>query len=66
MNTIVNNQEHFQINSAIHSVNTTNRDRLHRPRAYISFSKSAYYTGIKIFNSLPSYLKSFKKKRHNL
>jgi hypothetical protein len=46
---VVNNQEHFQRNSAIYTVNTRNRDRLHRPNLSLScFQKSAYYAGIKI------------------
>jgi IS1 family transposase len=54
MSFVVNHQEYFQKNSAIHSVNTRNRDRLRRPTANLScFQKSAYYVGIKIFNSLP-------------
>jgi hypothetical protein len=36
MNFVVNNQEHFQTNSAIHSVNTRNRDHLYRPTANFS------------------------------
>jgi hypothetical protein len=35
MNFVVNNQEHFQTNSAIHSVK--NRDHLHRPTANLSY-----------------------------
>jgi hypothetical protein len=48
---IVNNQEHFQTsNSAVHSVNTRNKNQLHRPIVNLScFQKSAYYAGIKIF-----------------
>jgi IS1 family transposase len=62
MNFAVNNQEHFQTNSAVHSVNTRNRNHLHRPAANLScFQKIAYYAGIKILNSLPSNLR-----RHNL
>jgi hypothetical protein len=54
MNFFVNNQEHFQTDSAIHSVNTRNRDHLHRATANIScFQKCAYSAGIKIFNSIP-------------
>jgi len=53
MNFYVNNQELFETNSWIHSVNTRNRDHLHRQLANLScFQKSAYYAGIKIFNSL--------------
>jgi hypothetical protein len=36
MNFVVNNQEHFQIISAIHSVNIRNRDHLHRPTPNLS------------------------------
>jgi hypothetical protein len=36
MNSIVNNQEHFQTNSAIHSVNTRNKEHLHIPIANLS------------------------------
>jgi hypothetical protein len=58
MNFVVNNQELFQINSAIHSIVTRNRDHLQRPTANLSsLQKSIYYTGIKIFNSLPSNLR---------
>jgi hypothetical protein len=43
MNFIVNNQEHFQTNSAVHSINRTNKNQLHRPTAILScFQKSAY------------------------
>jgi hypothetical protein len=48
-------QESFPTNSTIHTVNTRNKNQLHRPTASLScFQKSAYYAGIKIFNSLPS------------
>jgi hypothetical protein len=64
MNFVVNNQEHFQTNSAIHSVNTRNRDHLHRPTTnLLRFQKSVYYAGIKIFNSLPSNLRSLMNKK---
>jgi hypothetical protein len=64
MNFIVNNQELFQSNSAVHSVNTRNKLQLHRPITNLScFQKSAFYTGIKIFNSLPSSLTSLVNKK---
>jgi hypothetical protein len=64
MNFVVDNQELFQTNSAAHSVNTSNKHQLHRPIAYLScFQKSAFYTGIKIFNSLPSSLTSLMNKK---
>jgi hypothetical protein len=61
---ILNTQERFQTNSVIHSFNTRNKNQLHRPIANHScFQKSAYYAGIKIFNSLPSSLKSLVNKK---
>jgi hypothetical protein len=58
---IINNLEHFQINSAVHGVNTRNKHHLHRPLANLTcFQKSKYYSGIKIFNNLTSSLKSQK------
>jgi hypothetical protein len=49
MNFVVNNQEHFQTNSLIHSVNTRDRNTLHRPVSNLScFQKSAYCAGMKI------------------
>jgi hypothetical protein len=64
MNFIVNNQEHFQTNSAIHSVNTRNKNQLHRPIANLScFQKGAYYAGINIFNTPPSSLTSLVNKK---
>jgi hypothetical protein len=64
MNFVVNNQGLFQTNSAIHGVNTRNRDHFHRPTAKLScFQKSAYYAGIIIFNSLPLNLRSLMNKQ---
>jgi IS1 family transposase len=53
-NFVINNQEAFQTNSAIHNINTRNKHHLHRPNANLScFKKSAYYAGIRIFKRLP-------------
>jgi hypothetical protein len=52
MNFVVNNQELFQTNSALCSVNIRNRCHLHRPFANLLYlQKSGYYPGIRI-NSL--------------
>jgi hypothetical protein len=59
INFITNNEEHFQTNADVHSVNTSHKGYLHVPTANFScFQKSTYYAGIKIFNNLPPYLKS--------
>jgi hypothetical protein len=59
LNFIRSNQEHFQANSVAHSVNIRNKHHLNRPTANLSgIQKSTHYSGIKIFNNLPSSLKS--------
>jgi hypothetical protein len=64
MNFVANNQEYFETNSAIHNFNTRNRDHLYRSIANLScFEKSAYCSGIRIFNSLPSNLRGLKNKK---
>jgi IS1 family transposase len=64
MNFILNNQEHFQTNSSIHSIDTSNMHHLHRPNANLScFQKSTFYAGITIFNRLPLSLTSLKNEK---
>jgi hypothetical protein len=64
MNFTVNNLELFQGNSTIHSINTRNKNHLHRPTANLScFQKGAYYAGIKIFNTLSPSLKTISDKK---
>jgi hypothetical protein len=54
MTLIVNNQEYFQTNLSVHSINTRNKHHLHRPIANLTcFHKGAFCAGIKIFSSLP-------------
>jgi IS1 family transposase len=61
---IINNQEHFQVNSAVHSVNTRNKHHLHRPVANLTcFQRSAYYSAINIFNNLPASLGYLMKEK---
>jgi IS1 family transposase len=59
MNFILKNQENFQTNSSIHSIDTRNKHHLHRPNANLScLKKSTFYAGIRIFNRLPLSLTS--------
>jgi len=45
-----NREENFEI----HNINTRHTSNLHLPRAHLNFyQKRVYYSGIKIFNSLP-------------
>jgi hypothetical protein len=67
MNFLVNNQEIFQTDSSVHSINTRNKHDLHRPVANLScFQKSAFYSGIRIFNSFPHRLTNLKNEKAQL
>jgi hypothetical protein len=62
MKFFVNNQENFQTNLSINNINTRNKHQLHRPTANLScFQKNAFYSGIRIFNSITN-LKNEKTK----
>jgi len=61
-----NNQEIFQTYSSIHSINTSKKYHRHRPKANLScFQKNKFYTGIKIFNSLPPSVQTPRMTREN-
>ena len=48
----------FTINSDVHSINTRHRSDLHPPLIKLTKNKKrVYYSGIKIFNSLPQSIK---------
>jgi hypothetical protein len=67
MNFFFNNQETFLTNRLVCSINTRSKHHLHRPIGNLPcFQQSAFYSGIKILNSLPHSLTSLKKKRRNL
>jgi hypothetical protein len=51
---VINNRQHFKINSDIHNINTRNNLDLHYPQSHLSvYQKGAHYTGIEVFNRLP-------------
>ena len=63
----IKNQETFQTNSSAHSFNTRNNHHLHRPIANLScFQKSAFYSGIRIFNKLPQNITDLKNEKPSL
>jgi len=64
MNFTIDNQEHFQKNSAIHNVNPRNKDQFYRLITNFSlFQESNYYSCIRILNRLPFSLKSAMNKK---
>jgi hypothetical protein len=52
---ITNNKQQFQTNADVHSINTRHKHYIYNLSC---FEKSAYYSGIKISNNLPSDLRS--------
>jgi hypothetical protein len=51
---VINNRQHFKINSDIHNINTRNNLDFHYPQSHLSvYQKGAHYTGIKVFNRPP-------------
>jgi len=53
------------VNSEIKSNNTRNKSNLHLPFSNLSvYQKGAYYSGIRVFNSLPSQIKDLSHNRN--
>jgi hypothetical protein len=61
---VVDNMEKFPTNSDIHSISTRYRYNLHVPNSNFSkYQKEVYYSGIKLFNNLPTNVKNLS---HNI
>jgi hypothetical protein len=61
---VINNRQHFRINSDVHDINTRNDLDLHCPQSHLSvYQKGAHYTGIKVFNRLPVPIKQLSQDR---
>ena len=56
---VAEHTEYFRLNFEIHSFNTKNKYNFHLPPAKLTiFQKGPYYSGIRAFNNLPTYIKS--------
>jgi hypothetical protein len=56
---VVQNKNLFLTNNENHNVDTRQRNNLYLPQANLTiYQKGAYYSGIKIFNNLPSEIKN--------
>ena len=56
---MIDNGDYFKVNSEIHNINTRNKSNLHLPISNLSvYQKGTYYTGIRVFNSLPSQIRN--------
>jgi hypothetical protein len=51
---VLKNMASYHTNSSIHTINTRYKNQLHRPVAnLLCFQKGVFYSGLRIFNSLP-------------
>jgi len=58
----VNNKHLFTRNLEVHNHNTRSAKNFHLPITNLTiYQKGAYYTGIKIFNYLPTHIKNVAK-----
>ena len=55
---IVKNKHQFTVNSEIHNINTRQHLKFHQPAPNLTrFKQGIYYSGVKIYNNLPSHIK---------
>jgi len=64
---IVDNQKDFLTNAYVHGLDTRNKNHLYLPVVSLScVQKGVSYSGVKIFNSLPSNIQSYRNDRKRL
>ena len=62
---ITKNKDQFSLNSHIHAINTRHKNNLYVPAANLTlYQKGVYYSGIKIFNHLPTTIKNLSSDRN--
>ena len=55
---IIKHKHQFTVNSEIHNINTRQHSNLHQPAPNLTgFKHGIYYSGVKIYNNLPLYIK---------
>jgi len=56
---MIRNKNQFQVNSAIHQINTRQHIHLHQPSVNATkYQKGVHCIGVKVFNMLPFYIKA--------
>jgi hypothetical protein len=62
---VVDNGDYFKVNSEVYNINTRNELNLHLPISNLSvYQKGTFYSGIKVFNSLPYQIKDLSHDRN--
>jgi hypothetical protein len=64
---VAENIDYFRLNSEIHGFKTKNISNLHLPSSKLTVSqRGPYYSGIKAFNKLPTYVKNLLQTKKQL
>jgi len=62
---VVDNGDYFKVNSEMHNSYTMNKLNLHLPISNLSvYQQGPYYSGVKVFKSLPSQIKDLFHNRN--
>jgi len=61
---VAENIDHFRFNSKIHGFNTKNKSNLHLPPSKLTvYQRGPYYSRIKTFNNLTTYVKNLQTRK---
>jgi hypothetical protein len=61
---VAENVDHFKLNSEIYGFSTKNKSNLHPPPSKLTvYQRRPYYSGIRAFNNLPTYVKNLLQTR---
>ena len=64
---MTNNKDYFTTNAEYYSIHTMHSNELHLPQTNLAIYKNrVYYSGVKIFNNLPSDIKNTSGNRKRL
>jgi len=56
---MIGNKNQFLVNSEVYHTDTRQCANFHQPSANVTeYQKGVYYLGVKVFNMLPSYIKT--------
>jgi hypothetical protein len=67
MTFVVNNYDKFLVNNSLYTISTRNNDHFHIPVSHLlSYQRSVYYSGIKLFNVLPNSISTLRAEKISL
>jgi hypothetical protein len=62
---VVNNLDKFQTNNSVNMINRRHNEHLHIPVMHLSsYQRGVYYSGVKLFNTLPTNILALKNDKN--